>query len=120
MQSRLESGSESGFYGSQFLVLPVAREVFCNIKCKTWTSICSGFSLHGTGCHLHEAWRGHGHALFFFFFLLITLVFCVLQGTYLLYIHITYTYIARDISFSRMPLSFRSPLKDMTSTEYFI
>lgn len=26
MQSRLESGSESGFYRGQFLVLPVARE----------------------------------------------------------------------------------------------
>lgn len=130
MQSRLESGSESDFYGSQFLVLPVAREnglvLFVMKFSVIWNTklgqvyvvglVCMGLVASNLGMS-HET--GEGTVMHSFgFFWLIAPVFCVLQGTYLEYIHRTNTYIACDISVCRMKLSFRSPLKDVTSAEY--
>lgn len=114
MQSRLESGSggESGFYGSQFLVLPVAREnglvlfvimfsVIANVKLDMYihiqvyvVGVVCMVLVASNLCMSHEARGGHCHALLFFFFLAYNSFFCVLEGTYLLYIHIHIFHVA--------------------------
>lgn len=82
MQSRLESGSGSGFYGSQFLVLPVARVnvfVLFVMKLSEIPNVKLGpVYVVGLVCMVlvasnlymsHEAWGGHCHALWFGVFL---------------------------------------------------
>lgn len=82
MQSRLESGSGSGFYRSQFLVLLVAREnvlvlfvmkFFVIPNAKLGPVYVVGFVcmvLAASNLYIsHEAWGGHCHALWFGVFL---------------------------------------------------
>lgn len=87
MQPRLESGSESGFYRGQFLVLPVAREnglvlfvmkfsLISNAKLgQVYVVGLVSMVLVASNLYMsHETRGGHCHELF----LLIAPVFCVL------------------------------------------